>query len=77
MGGFATGTRKVYDFLDDNPECALLDIAFVNNPNVIRKIDNFVAINSCLEIDLTGQVCRPFGCRYETVVYVCTCVGLQ
>ena len=55
--GFVTGTRKVYDFIDDNPQVALLDIAYVNNPTIIARNPKVTAINSAVEIDLTGQVC--------------------
>lgn len=57
VSGFALGTRKLYDFVDDNPAFAFLDIDYVNDPHVIRKIPRMVAINSAIEIDLTGQVC--------------------
>lgn len=57
VAGFAMGTRKLYDFLDDNPQVAMLDISYVNDPSVIRRNPKVVAINSAVEIDLTGQVC--------------------
>jgi len=57
VGGFAMATRAVYDFLDDNPQVAMLDIAYVNDPQVIRCSPKVVAINSAIEVDLTGQVC--------------------
>jgi 4-hydroxybutyrate CoA-transferase len=57
VAGFVLGSRKVYDFLDDNPQVAMLDIAYVNDPGVIRRNPKVVAINSAIEIDLTGQVC--------------------
>jgi len=55
--GFCAGTRKLYDYIDDNPEFAFLDIDYVNEPYVIKQNPKVVAINSCIEIDLTGQVC--------------------
>lgn len=55
--GFCAGTRKLYDFIDDNPEFAFLDIDYVNEPYIIKQNPKVVAINSCIEIDLTGQVC--------------------
>jgi acyl-CoA hydrolase len=55
--GFAIGTKKLYDFVDDNPQVAFLDIDYVNDTKVIRQNPKVVAINSALEIDLTGQVC--------------------
>jgi acyl-CoA hydrolase len=54
---FVMGTRKSYDFLDDNPEVAMLDVAYVNDTAVIRRNPKVVAINSAIEVDLTGQVC--------------------
>ena len=57
VAGFVMGSRKVYDFLDDNPMVAMLDIAYVNDPSVIRRNPKVAAINSAIEIDLTGQVC--------------------
>ncbi len=57
VAGFVVGTRRVYDFLDDNPQVAMLDIGYVNDPNVIRRNPKVTAINSAIEIDLTGQVC--------------------
>jgi len=54
---FVLGTRKVYDFVHDNPFVAFRDVSWVNDTSVIRKNRNVVAINSALEIDLTGQVC--------------------
>lgn len=57
VAGFAFGTRRLYDFLDDNPAVAMLDIAYVNDTAVIRRNPRVTAINSALEVDLTGQVC--------------------
>jgi 4-hydroxybutyrate CoA-transferase len=57
VGGFALGTRRLYDFLDDNPLVAMLDIAYVNDTAVIRRNSKVTAINSAIEVDLTGQVC--------------------
>ena len=55
--GFAIGTKKLYDYVNDNPAFAFLDIDYVNDPNVIRRNPKVVAINSAIEVDLTGQVC--------------------
>ncbi|CAN5502383.1 acetyl-CoA hydrolase/transferase C-terminal domain-containing protein [soil metagenome] len=57
VAGFVMGTRKVYDFIDDNPQVLMLDIAYVNDTAVIRRNPRATAINSALEVDLTGQVC--------------------
>jgi len=57
VGTFALGSRKLYDFLDDNPLVAMLDVAYVNDTAVIRRNPKVAAINSAIEVDLTGQVC--------------------
>lgn len=57
VSGMVIGTRKLYDFVDDNPQVALLDIGYVNDTSVIRRNPKVTAINSCIEVDLTGQVC--------------------
>jgi acyl-CoA hydrolase len=54
---FIIGTQKLYDFVDDNPAFAFLEASYVNDTDVIRKNPKVASINSCLEIDLTGQVC--------------------
>lgn len=55
--GFAVGTRRLYDYVDDNPAFVFLDIDYVNDPHVIRRNPKVIAINSAIEIDITGQVC--------------------
>lgn len=57
VSGFAMGTRRLYDFMDDNPEIEMLDIAYVNDTAIIRQNPKVTAINSAIEIDITGQVC--------------------
>ncbi len=57
IGSFAIGSHLLYDFIDDNPLVHLMDSNYVNNTDVIRKNPKVIAINSALEIDLTGQVC--------------------
>ncbi|HNP53538.1 MAG TPA: acetyl-CoA hydrolase/transferase C-terminal domain-containing protein [Ferruginibacter sp.] len=57
VSSFALGTRRLYDYVNDNPAFALLDVNYVNDPHVIRRNDQMVSINSAIEIDLTGQVC--------------------
>ncbi|MBU4538467.1 MAG: 4-hydroxybutyrate CoA-transferase [Weeksellaceae bacterium] len=54
---FAFGTRKLYDYIDDNPAFEFMDVEHVNYPINIMKNKKMVAINSAIEIDLTGQVC--------------------
>lgn len=57
VAGFVMGSRRLYDFVDDNPMISMLDIAYVNDTSVIRKNPKVTAINSAIEVDLTGQVC--------------------
>ncbi len=54
---FCLGSRKLYDFIDDNPEVSFLEIDYVNDTKVIRANPKVVAVNSAIEIDITGQVC--------------------
>lgn len=53
---FAIGTRKLYDLIDNNPHIEFYPSSYVNKPTNVAKNDNMVAINSALEVDLTGQV---------------------
>ncbi|HSN13310.1 MAG TPA: acetyl-CoA hydrolase/transferase C-terminal domain-containing protein [Anaeromyxobacteraceae bacterium] len=57
VAGFALGSKRLYDFIDDNPLVAMLDAAYVNETGVIRRNPKVTAINSALEVDITGQVC--------------------
>lgn len=57
VAGFVMGTRRVYDFIDDNPMVAMLDISYVNDTSVIRRNPKVTAINSAIEVDIVGQVC--------------------
>jgi acyl-CoA hydrolase len=57
VSGFAMGTRRLYDFMDNNPEIEMRDIAYVNDTSIIRQNPKATAINSAIEIDITGQVC--------------------
>lgn len=57
VSGFVMGTRRVYDFIHDNPQVRMLDIAYVNDTAVIRKQHKMTAVNSAIEVDMTGQVC--------------------
>jgi acyl-CoA hydrolase len=56
VSAFIMGSRRLYDFVDDNPLVAVLDVAYVNDTAVIRRNLKVTAINSAIEIDLTGQV---------------------
>lgn len=62
---FMAGTRRLYDFVDDNPEIEVLDISYVNDTSIIRKNNDMIAINSAIEIDLTGQVCADSIGTYQ------------
>jgi acyl-CoA hydrolase len=55
--GFLLGSRKLYDFVDDNPSVVMLNIDYVNDTAVIRQNPKVTAINSAVEVDITGQVC--------------------
>jgi acyl-CoA hydrolase len=55
--GFLVGTQKLYNFVDDNPLVRVLDIEYVNDTSIIRKNPKATAINSAIEVDITGQVC--------------------
>jgi acyl-CoA hydrolase len=57
VASFLMGSQAVYDFIDDNPMVAMMDVAHTNGIHVIRKNKKVTAINSALSIDLTGQVC--------------------
>jgi 4-hydroxybutyrate CoA-transferase len=65
VAGFVMGTRRLYDFLDDNPLVAMLDIGYVNDTAVIRRNPRATAINSAIEVDLTGQVCADSIGTYQ------------
>ena len=54
---FLLGSRKLYDFVDDNPSVMVLNIDYVNDTAVIRTNPKVTAINSAIEVDITGQVC--------------------
>lgn len=54
---FAGGTQRLYDFIDDNQIVFNAPVNYVNNINVVASIDKFVSINSCINLDLYGQVC--------------------
>lgn len=62
---FAIGTRKLYDFIDDNPQVVFLEIDYVNDATIIRTNPKVVSINSAIEIDITGQVCADSIGTYQ------------
>ena len=53
---FAAGTKKLYDYLDNNPECMSAPVDYTNDVRVIAGLDNFISINNAVDIDLFGQV---------------------
>ncbi|XP_063594638.1 4-hydroxybutyrate coenzyme A transferase-like [Penaeus indicus] len=56
VGSFIVGTRRLFDFVDNNPFVMMCDVSFVNNIPIIAQNPKVTAINSCIEVDLTGQV---------------------
>ncbi|HBA35602.1 MAG TPA: 4-hydroxybutyrate CoA-transferase, partial [Gammaproteobacteria bacterium] len=57
VSGFIAGTKRVYDFIDDNPSIIQARIDWINSPFEIAKNPSVAAINSAVQVDLTGQVC--------------------
>jgi acetyl-CoA hydrolase len=57
IAGFILGTRRLYEWVDDNPLIELHPTEYVNDPFVIAQNERMVAINSAIEVDLTGQIC--------------------
>lgn len=54
---FLMGTRRLYDYVNNNPTVNMFPATFVNNPQVAGQNDNLVSVNSCVQVDLLGQVC--------------------
>jgi len=67
VAAFVLGTKRLFDFIHDNASCEFRPICYTNDPFVVARNDRMVAINSALQIDLTGQVCadsigtRPYS----------------
>ncbi len=57
VANFLMGTKRLYDFVDHNPDVMIAPADYVNNPRIIAQNDNLVSINSCVQVDLMGQVC--------------------
>ncbi len=57
VAGFIVGSKKLMDFINDNPMVELRPSDYTNNSAIIRQFEHMVAINSAIEVDLTGQVC--------------------
>jgi 4-hydroxybutyrate CoA-transferase len=56
VANFLMGTKRLYDFVDHNPDVLVLPVDYVNHPVVAAKNDNLVSINSCVQVDLMGQI---------------------
>lgn len=66
---FLMGSRKLYDFADDNPAVYMAPANYTNDPYVIAKNDGLISINSCVQVDLMGQVCsESVGLRQISAV---------
>ncbi|XP_028144064.1 4-hydroxybutyrate coenzyme A transferase [Diabrotica virgifera virgifera] len=57
VGSFLIGTQDLYDFVDNNPFIEMLVVDYVNSTSIIARQPKMTAINSCIEVDLTGQIC--------------------
>lgn len=57
VGAFALGNEKLYDFLTQNPSINIMRGSYVIDPRTIAQNDNMVSVNSCVQVDLTGQIC--------------------
>jgi acetyl-CoA hydrolase len=69
VAGFVLGTRKLYDYIDDNPIFELHPTEYVNDTFIIAQNHRMISINSALEVDLTGQVCADsIGLRFYSGV---------
>ena len=53
---FGAGTKKLYDYVHENPECVAMNVGYTNDVRTIAQLDNFISINNAVDIDLTGQV---------------------
>ncbi len=65
VSSFALGSKKLYEYVNDNPSFAFLDVDYVNDPHVIRRNDKMISINSAIEIDITGQACADSIGTYQ------------
>ncbi len=54
---FLMGTKELYDYVNNNPNVELSPVDYVNHPTTVMQLDNIISINSCVEVDLMGQVC--------------------
>lgn len=66
---FLMGSQQVYDFIDNNPGVLMMDVGYTNDPTIIAKNPKMTAINSALQVDITGQVCADsIGTRFYSGV---------
>lgn len=56
VAAFLMGTQRLYDYVDNNPDVEMYPVDYVNDPRIIAQMDNMVSINSCVQVDLMGQV---------------------
>ncbi|EDW58384.1 4-hydroxybutyrate coenzyme A transferase [Drosophila virilis] len=65
VGSFLIGDQPLYDFVNNNPFIEMLAIDYVNNTGIVKQQPRMTAINSCIEVDVTGQVCSDsIGTRF-------------
>jgi len=65
VAAFAFGSKRIYDYIDDNPAVEILPVDYVNDPATIARHPNFVSVNAALEVDFLGQVCaESIGTRH-------------
>jgi acyl-CoA hydrolase len=57
VASLALGSRQMYEFIDHNKDCVFFDVGVTNDPSLIRQNPKAVAVNSAIEVDLTGQIC--------------------
>ncbi len=65
VSAFVMGSQRVYDFIDDNPGVAMKPASYTNDTSIIRRNPKVTAINSAIEVDLTGQVCADTIGTYQ------------
>ncbi|MEI9934599.1 MAG: acetyl-CoA hydrolase/transferase C-terminal domain-containing protein [Ferruginibacter sp.] len=65
VSSFALGSKKLYEYINDNAAFAFLDISYVNDPHLIRRNNKMISINSAIEIDITGQTCADTIGTYQ------------
>lgn len=54
--GFGAGTKKMYDYMDENPELMSAPVSYTNDIRQVSALDNFISINNCVDVDLFGQI---------------------